>query len=1148
MSRLRVFNKKTGTTDTIDWADESRDPTPDEIKEILSGNRISVPEIKLDPDQMSGYGPEVKAPVEKPIDFNKDVTGGQRASVAQFIYGGGDLIRRALGMERIYDKPEVQEAMKAPESWAGTAGKISGDIGLTAVPGMGISGAGRAAGLGLAGRLGLEAAAGGSIAGVQSAGDPYETAKGAALGGILGEGLPWAVGKAAPGFRRWWGGPPKTMTNQEGADVLLGRYPKSEYEAQNILVGPGETRASASAADELLGARPRGMNENEAASVIIGRGQTQGESEATDLLLGRAAQQVPPTPPRPMQPWEAEDTLLGARPISDTPLQSPWVPPTMRPERQLPQVASSTGARFLGGERGAPIDISAPVPKSAEIQQLAGSGQTEAAAKLASRNRPLRGPAGRLRKTSPDEALAAPSQEGAPPFVDLPPEQQAPYRDLFLQGETIQPPPMPAGLTDSQYMDWLRNNRPRTVFPEASSRTAATGVPTREYVGQPDIPAPGAPPAPARPTGPVDFESAVSAAERGEPPVSAPPFMRPGGEPLPDIPAPNRGPVGPPSDRMPPGFEEPTVAPQKSPEVRRLENEFGRELSDAELRALGETPPARTTEVPRPLDLSKVKITPAEIAELRAIENLPVEEQVPAFQRFTDRVNDRIRSSQSVDDITKKALANTPSTPPDVPAPGEPRSTPFGRLFREGNKEKGEVSGGLARWAGHKAGGGLLGGATGYYSGDTPEEKRRNALIGAAIGTVFAKPRKIPATELRATLNPLHAAGRQRLKSEALDVLNIPRTIMASADVSAPLRQGITMIHKPEFWKNLPGMIKSMASEEGFQASQKAIMARPSYQKMRELGLALSDMPKDPKDIKIGEELFMSKIAERIPAIGRIVRSSGRGYVGFLNNLRADVFDSLMKAAPQGVDEKALVNFINSATGRGPLPNSLERAAGILNATMFSPRLAASRVDLMTRMFRPSTYSKLDPYVRKEYIKSLSGFLGAMATVQGLGYLAGAELEGDPRSSDFNKLKFGKTRLDFGAGFNQYARAISQIVGGRKDVKSGRIDNLWDEKGQATPLDIVGNFARSKASPLLGSAINVASRRTFAGEKTQVLPKKATTKEFLRSEVGRMLTPMIMQDVNEIMEEDPSQLPMAIPALFGAGLDVQQSRYRRRRQ
>lgn len=1136
MSRLRVFNKKTGTTDTIDWF-QDRDPTPQEIKDILAGGvpPISVPEITVGKGQMEGYGPKVAPPPEvPPIDINKDITGGQRASVAQFIYGGGDLIRRALGMERIYDKPEVQAAMKAPESWAGTVGKISGDVGLTAVPGMGISGMGRAAGLGLAGRLGLEAGAGGAISAVQSAGDPWEIGKGAAFGAGFGEVLPWAVGKAAPGFRRWWGGPPKTMTNTEGADVLLGKVPSSEWGAQNTLLGPGESATSRLGSDTLLGARPPGPSENEMAGVLIGRGQTRGESEASDVLLGRSPQPSQAIPPRPMSAGEAEDTLLGARPITDTPLQSPWVRPTMRPERQLPQVAESTGARFLGGERGAPIDVTAPIPKSAEIAQLAGSGQTEAAARLASRTRPTRGPSGRLQKTTPDAALAAPSQEGAAPFVDLPPEQQAPYRDLFLQGETIPPPAMPGGLTDSQYMDWLRNNRPRTVFPEASSIPGQPNVPTREYVGHTDVPAPGAPKAP---TGMADFESAAAAAEQ-------PAFLR-SGEPLPDIPTPNRGPIGPPSDRMPPGFEEPTVTPPRSSEVRRLENEFGRELTDDELRALGETPPARTGPVPRPLDLSKVKLSPAEVAELRAIENLPIEEQVPAFQRFSDRVNDRI-SSQHLYPPTG------PNDVPDVEPPAGPRSageSPFSRLFGGANREKGAVSAGLGRWAGQKALGGVLGGGLGSQVGKTPEERRRNALIGAALGVAGTRVAKRDPKVLRATLNPLTAVGRQRLKSEALDVLNVPRTIMASSDLSAPLRQGITMIHKPEFWKNIPGMIKSMVSEQGFQASQKAIMTRPSYQKMRDLGLALSDMPeKGAKGISIGEELFMSKLAGKIPGIGHIVRGSERAYVGFLNNLRADVFDSVMKAAPQGVDEKALVNFINSATGRGPLPNSLERAAGVLNATMFSPRLAASRIDLMTRIFRPSTYTKLDPFVRKEYIKSISGFFGAMATIQGLGYLAGAKLEGDPRSSDFNKLRFGKTRMDFGAGFNQYARALSQIVGGRKDVASGRVDNLWDEKGQATPLDVIGNFARSKASPLLGMGINIASRRTFAGEKTQVLPKKGTTKEYLRSEVGRMLTPMILQDVNEIMEEDPSQLPMTIPALFGAGLDVQQSRYRRRRQ
>lgn len=52
-----------------------------------------------------------------------DMLQGAAAPTAQMIYGGGDLIRRGLGMERIIDKPYVQAAMDAPDTVAGKIGE-----------------------------------------------------------------------------------------------------------------------------------------------------------------------------------------------------------------------------------------------------------------------------------------------------------------------------------------------------------------------------------------------------------------------------------------------------------------------------------------------------------------------------------------------------------------------------------------------------------------------------------------------------------------------------------------------------------------------------------------------------------------------------------------------------------------------------------------------------------------------------------------------------------------------------------------------------------------------------------------------------------------------------------------------------------------
>ena len=73
----------------------------------------------------------------------------------------------------------------------------------------------------------------------------------------------------------------------------------------------------------------------------------------------------------------------------------------------------------------------------------------------------------------------------------------------------------------------------------------------------------------------------------------------------------------------------------------------------------------------------------------------------------------------------------------------------------------------------------------------------------------------------------------------------------------------------------------------------------------------------------------MSSFAEKIPVVGRIVKAGSMAFTGFLNKLRADVFDDLINKAQslgikvEGRLAKDLARFISSATGRGTLPQVL---------------------------------------------------------------------------------------------------------------------------------------------------------------------------------------------------------------------------------
>ena len=373
----------------------------------------------------------------------------------------------------------------------------------------------------------------------------------------------------------------------------------------------------------------------------------------------------------------------------------------------------------------------------------------------------------------------------------------------------------------------------------------------------------------------------------------------------------------------------------------------------------------------------------------------------------------------------------------------------------------------------------------------------------------------------------------ERVMENVADVLNIPRAIMSSFDVSAPLRQGIFFISKPkQFLPAFGDMFKALVSEKNFDALMESIKNRPSYKDMREGGLALLDIG---EDITGREERFMSNFAEKIPGAGRIIRASSRAYTGFLNKLRADVFDDLSKKARDlgvDVDKQSLTRFINAATGRGDL-GMFNRAAPILNGLFFSPRLMASRLNLLNPVF----YHRLDPFVRREALKSLIAFTGLAGTVLGLSKMAGADVETDPRSADFAKVKYDDTRYDILGGFQQYIRLASQLITGEVvSSTTGRTVTLGEGYKPLTRKDLLIRFFESKESPVASFVTGLLTGQDSLGRDFNL------TEESLSRFV-----PLIVQDLYELHAQDKSLLrgslaPLGVGTMTYGSVEMRQGK------
>lgn len=370
-----------------------------------------------------------------------------------------------------------------------------------------------------------------------------------------------------------------------------------------------------------------------------------------------------------------------------------------------------------------------------------------------------------------------------------------------------------------------------------------------------------------------------------------------------------------------------------------------------------------------------------------------------------------------------------------------------------------------------------------------------------------------------------------KIKEGILQIANMPRTIMSSFDFSFGGRQGLFAApkYRKEFWSAWKQQFKMFGDEKAFQAAQDVIAKHPNYTLAKNSGVSFTDVGAKMSD---REERFMSNWAEKLPIIGPAVKGSARSYTAFANKFRMDIFDSLVDGAmKQGLDPhnnpllaENIANLVNNMTGRGTLGKKLESAAPLLNAFFFSPRLIASRVNLLN----PVYYASQDPFVRKEALKSLVYFAGTMMTILTAAKLAGADVETDPRSSDFAKIKVGNTRVDIMGGFQQYLTLGARLITGQsKSSTTGKVTTYGEGYKAPTRLDAMLQFITNKEAPVASFITDLLKGKDATGHPIT-----------LSGELYNHIAPMILQDLIDIAKDDPTLLPLGALGVFGAGIQT----------
>jgi hypothetical protein len=342
-----------------------------------------------------------------------------------------------------------------------------------------------------------------------------------------------------------------------------------------------------------------------------------------------------------------------------------------------------------------------------------------------------------------------------------------------------------------------------------------------------------------------------------------------------------------------------------------------------------------------------------------------------------------------------------------------------------------------------------------------------------------------------------------------VNTLNFPKALLASSDMSGMARQGwqVLFMSPKEWTKGLVASYRAWLSPEyrDFHALQ--IKTNPLFRRLQQAGLTYTEVGRASGS----EEPFGYTFSRKIPGI----EASEAAYTTGLNHLRWGTALKVMeKWVGKGMatqdNVRILAKCLNHATGRGDL-HGLESLASFFNITFFSPRQLISL---------PQRFADIFPHIGKkgvEWSPARRMMFGSLVAQFGIGsgvlmLLANLkksdpkkykdmEIEADPRSSDFGKIRIGNTRVDYWAGESQLFRLVAQLATGQRKATTTK-EIMSDDR-----RDILWRFIQSKLSPATGTMLDM-----YRGEDWQGNIIEGTTEGVL-DQIKEHTIPLGVQDI-----------------------------------
>lgn len=402
--------------------------------------------------------------------------------------------------------------------------------------------------------------------------------------------------------------------------------------------------------------------------------------------------------------------------------------------------------------------------------------------------------------------------------------------------------------------------------------------------------------------------------------------------------------------------------------------------------------------------------------------------------------------------------------------------------------------------------------------------------------------------------DPKYSKGAEMVKG----VQGLARELQSTGDFSAVLRQGLILsITRPKLAaRALKDMFKATKSKKYFEDWYAKLEDTELWDlAVKKSKLSLAD-PSDPR-LLAREDIFMGGgLAGHIPLFGRVVRGSERAYTMYLNSIRLSAFEVAAKNLMNDGKTfdsnpelfKGWARYINAATGRGNLGEFGEKSTLAFSTILYSPRLVASRLellgltDIVSYPFPSVTkgfYRSLPANVRNRAFIDMATSIAAGSMGLVLAKWMGADVETDPRSTDFGKIKVGETRYDIWAGLQPFVRTFAQILTNSYVNSKGKEVSLNKGYGQKDAENTYTKFWRNKLAPVPSLAASLIFRKDGQGNKV-IFDWDEPGKYEVNAEdlVLNTFLPLSNEEWADIFKDPSMQNAMDIlVSLFGVGVN-----------